>query len=232
MQKKSVGQGNIKLSIIIPVLNSHEIVRRQIEHFKKMDLPDDVEIIIVDDGSDPPLEGEGVEIIATNDTRPWTQPKARNIGAAAARGEVLLFTDIDHIISRVAVDFGRDFKYDYGRFYRELGGLNEYGDFTQDPYFLMGWGVPPEKAHGSLHIGCHVLSMYIRASVFGEVGNFREKLGSHPTHDDGNMKKRLNRNGFVKCPDDERPKIYMMPNGRYSGSKDANPHGYFHNLCR
>ena len=46
----------MKLSIIIPVLNSHEIVRRQIEHFKKMDLPDDIELIIVDDGSDPPLE--------------------------------------------------------------------------------------------------------------------------------------------------------------------------------
>ena len=61
---------------------------RQIKHFKKMDLPDDVEIIIVDDGSDPPLEcGDGVKIIETKDTRPWTQPKARNIGAAKARGD-------------------------------------------------------------------------------------------------------------------------------------------------
>jgi len=56
MQKNTSEQGKIKLSIIIPVLNSHEIVRRQIEHFKKMDLPDDIELIIVDDGSDPPLE--------------------------------------------------------------------------------------------------------------------------------------------------------------------------------
>jgi len=56
MQKDKAAPGNIKLSIIIPVLNSHEIVRRQIKHFKKMDLPDDVELIIVDDGSDPPLE--------------------------------------------------------------------------------------------------------------------------------------------------------------------------------
>jgi len=56
MQKDKRAQDNIRLSIIIPVLNSHEIVRRQIEHFKKMNLPDDVELIIVDDGSDPPLE--------------------------------------------------------------------------------------------------------------------------------------------------------------------------------
>jgi len=56
MQKDKQEQDNIRLSIIIPVLNSHEIVRRQIAHFEKMDLPDDIELIIVDDGSDPPLE--------------------------------------------------------------------------------------------------------------------------------------------------------------------------------
>lgn len=56
MQKDKAAPDNIKLSIIIPVLNSHEIVRRQIKHFKRMDLPDDVELIIVDDGSDPPVE--------------------------------------------------------------------------------------------------------------------------------------------------------------------------------
>ena len=56
MQNDTSEQDNIKLSIIIPVLNSHEIVRRQVEHFKRMDLSDDVELIIVDDGSDPPLE--------------------------------------------------------------------------------------------------------------------------------------------------------------------------------
>jgi len=222
----------MRLSIIIPVLNSHEIVRRQIEHFKKMDLPDDVEIIIVDDGSDPPLEGDGVKIIKTNDTRPWTQPKARNIGAAEAKGDVLLFTDIDHIIDILAIEFGRRFSYDYGRFYRELGVLDEDGELTQHPGMLMSWGVPKEKALGDLHIGCHIMSQYIKADVFNEVGGFREKLGSHPTHDDGDMKRKLSKNGFVKCPDDIRPTIYMIPNGRYSGDKDSNPYGYFHDLCR
>ena len=222
----------MKLSIIIPVLNSHEIVRRQIEHFKKMDLPDDVEIIIVDDGSDPPIESDDVEIIATNDKRLWTQPKARNVGASKAKGEVLLFTDIDHIIDKKAVNFGRIFPYDYGRFYRELGLLDLTGNFTQEPKELMHWGVSLEKAHGDLHIGCHVLSMYIKKDVFKDVGGFREKIGKHPTHDDGDMKRKLNRNGYIKCPDNERPKIYMIPNGRYSGDKDSNPFGLFHSLCR
>ncbi len=169
-----------------------------------------------------------IRFIKTNDTRPWTQPKARNIGASNAKGAVLLFTDIDHVIDRKAVEFGRNFKYDYGRFYRELGVLDSEGNFTQDPITLIKWGVNRDK----LHIGCHVLSMYIKPDVFKEVGGFREKLGKHPTHDDGDMKRKLNKGGFTKCPDDERPKIYMIPNGRYSGDKDANPHGYFHELCR
>ena len=232
MRKNTLGQDNIKLSIIIPVLNSHEIVRRQIEHFKKMDLPDDVEIIIVDDGSDPPLESDDVKIIQTNDTRPWTQPKARNIGANCATGDVMLFTDIDHVIDEKAVIFGMDFKYDYGRFYRELGILDEDGNLTQDPDELIKWGVPEKKARGDLHVGCHAMSMYVKPDVFNKTGGFREKLTKHPTHDDGDMKRKLNRNVFLKCPDDERPKIYLIPNGRYTGGKDDNPHGYFHDLCR
>jgi len=169
-----------------------------------------------------------IRFIKTNDSRPWTQPKARNIGASKAKGDILLFTDIDHVIDREAVEFGRNFKYDYGRFYRELGVLDSDGNLTQDSDTLIEWGVN----RNNLHIGCHVLSMYIKADVFKKVGGFREKLGKHPTHDDGNMKRKLNKGNFTKCPDDERPKIYMIPNGRYSGDKDANPHGYFHELCR
>ena len=168
-------------------------------------------------------------IIRTNDKRPWTQPRARNIGAENASGDVLLFTDIDHIIDKKAIEFGRNFKYDYGRFYRDLGVLKEDGSFTQDRDVLEGWGISKNRG---LHISCHTLSMYIKAEVFDKVGGFREKLGSHPTHDDGNMKKKLNRGGFTKCPNNERPTIYMIPNGRYSGDKNDNPHGYFHDLCR
>ena len=130
------------------------------------------------------------------------------------------------------MEFGRIFKYDYGRFCRELGVLDKDGNLTQDPDTLIDWGVPEEKARGDLHIGCHVMSQYIKADVFRKTGGFREKLGQHPTHDDGDMKRKLNSLGLKKCPDDERPKIYMIPNGRYIGGKDNNPYGLFHNLCR
>jgi len=113
----------MKLSIIISVLNSHEIVRRQLLHFKKMDLPEDIEIIFIDDGSNPPLTHDGslknFTMYATNDKRPWTVELARNLGARVADGEYLLMTDIDYIIPRDAIEAVYTLKEDKGRFHRQ-----------------------------------------------------------------------------------------------------------------
>ena len=101
------------LSIIMPFLNSHEIVRRQILHFTRLDLPADVEILFMDDGSDPPLQAPNGQprnftIHATQDFRPWTSSLARNTGAKLARGKYLLMTDGDYILSRQAIMQARD----------------------------------------------------------------------------------------------------------------------------
>lgn len=218
----------MKLSIIIPVLDSHEIVRRQVIHFGRLArLDKDVEVMLVDDGSEPPIpDYYGITVIKTNDKRPWTQPKARNMGAKEAKGENLLFTDIDHIVTKDAIEFGKTMKYDYARFRRELAVLQGDGSITQDRGVLVAYGIPTQR---SLRISCHTLSMIIKRDVFEQTGGFREKLGSYPTHDDGNMKRALKR--FKKCPDnnpDERPLIYMIPNGRYCGDKNSNPFNLFH----
>jgi len=235
----------VKLSIIIPVLNSHEIVRRQLLHWDRfLPGPGEAEVLLVDDGSDPPLMLAGhyrfvTRLVRTNDTRPWTQPIARNIGAERANGEFLIFTDIDHILTREAIDIAMNFRYDYGRFKRELGVLDEDGRFSQSPEELMEYGLPEAKARGSLRISCHTLSMIVRKSVFELTGGFPEDRTHYPTHDDGHMKRRLKRleksHNIVKCPDgeqDERPTIYMIPNGRYCGERNANPQGLFHSLER
>jgi glycosyltransferase involved in cell wall biosynthesis len=88
----------MKLSVIVSILNSHEIVRRQILHWEKMDIPDGVEIIYLDDGSYPPLlfetELKNFTIHPTEDYRPWTTGFARNTGAKLAKGEFLLMTEM------------------------------------------------------------------------------------------------------------------------------------------
>jgi predicted glycosyltransferase involved in capsule biosynthesis len=227
------------LAVIIPVLNSHEVVRRQLLHWARIGLMDMayhdmIQLIIVDDGSEPRLLDDfgsrpWVDIVTTGDTRPWTQPKARNIGANSTSADVLLFTDIDHILTPEAIDFAMDMPHDYGRFRRELGVLDEAGEFTQDRDVLESYGIP--KSRG-LRVSCHTLSMVIRREVFERTGGYREKVGHHPTHDDGDMKRKLKRLGVSKCPDDQRPPIYVFPNGRFCGDKDYNPMGLFHELER
>lgn len=52
--------GPIKCSLIIPVLESYEAVRRQILYMNSLNLPDDFEVIIVDDGSRPPIMAQTI----------------------------------------------------------------------------------------------------------------------------------------------------------------------------
>jgi glycosyltransferase involved in cell wall biosynthesis len=96
----------IRLSLIVAVLQSHEIVRRQLLHLDRI-LTSECELVVVDDGSTPSLEAtcagvpmqRPLRLHLTHDTRPWTQGRARNIGASLAAGEKLLFFDIDHILT-------------------------------------------------------------------------------------------------------------------------------------
>jgi glycosyltransferase involved in cell wall biosynthesis len=125
----------MKLSVVIAVYQSHEVVRRQVEHFKKMSLPGDIEFIIVDDGSTPPIVCDGLKnltVLYTNDKRPWTQGLARNMGAKAAKGEYLLMTDIDHILSKEAIMDSYNFTGDKMIFPRYFGVLLEDGTLSQE----------------------------------------------------------------------------------------------------
>lgn len=220
----------MKVSLVIPVLNSHEIVRRQGLYWNSLNLPDDIEIILVDDGSAPPIECDckNVKIIKTEDFRKWTHPKARNIGIRASKGETLIITDIDHVITKDIFEMAMSFEYDYCRFRRELAVLDKNGVVNQDRKVLRKYGVPRSQR---MRLSCHVLSMIMKRSVYDKTGGYRENLGKHPTHDDGDMKRKLRR--FKKAPDknpDIRPLVYALPNGRFC--KTDNPHNLFHDLKR
>jgi len=222
----------MKVSIVIAVLNSHEVLRRQLLHFEKMTLPDDVELIIIDDGSEPPLGGvlKNLTIFATNDKRSWTQPIARNTGARMAKGEYLICTDIDHILSRELIEMVLKTDYDVIRFKREAGVLDENGDFTQDMNVLHSYGY--EETRG-LKMNAHGNSYAIKKELFLELGGSQQRT-SYPNRDEQKIKRGLHRLGdqVKMLVDDGRPTIYMIPNGRFCGEKDFNPFGLFHNLPR
>lgn len=232
----------MKLSIIIPVLNSHEILRRQLLHFDKIGIPEDTEVIILDDGSEPPLTAEPrpwLTLVTTNDFRPWTWPVARNTGAKLAKGEYFIMVDLDHIVTRDFIDIVRNFKGDHVRVNRQFAVLDENGDLTQDLEVLQSYGLPKGKGVGFTP---HRNQFAIHRDLYWKLGGFREdRIGMpYPQREDGDFARQwrlLYEKGEIRDFDDlvgyeHRPVLYMFPNGKYCGDVDANPFGLFHNLTR
>lgn len=238
----------MKLSIVVAVLNSHDVVRRQILHYQRLGLPRaDSEVIFMDDGSEPPLQpwsmfdqGRPVSIVPTYDYRPWTWAVARNSGAKIARGEYLLMTDIDYIIPKEALEAALAFTGDKMRFKREFGVLDERGQISQDHEVLKAYGLSAERlASKGVKLPPHPNNFVIRRSLFLEMGGYLEdRVGQpYPQREDGEFKRRwMSWVEQGKCQDsDYRPTLLMFPNGQFCGQHgdvDYNPFGLFHNLTR
>jgi glycosyltransferase involved in cell wall biosynthesis len=233
----------MRLSVVVPVLNSHEIVRRQILHWKRMPVPDDVEVIYMDDGSDPPIVDPGVpwlRIVPTHDTRPWTWAVARNAGARLAQAPYVLMTDIDYIIPREAIEAALAFDGDYLGFRREMGVLLEDGTVTQDMDTLLSYGLLPERARTrGVQLPPHPNNFVIRRDLFFAMGGYPEdRIGQpYPQGEDSWFKRRRHEwvaaGKMTEVTDHRRPLLLMVPNGQFCcGGVDANPLGLFHTLSR
>lgn len=232
----------MKLSIIFAVLNSHEVVRRQLLHLRNLDLPNDIEIIIADDGSEPSLDFPNIKvrnltIFSTGDTRQWTWAVARNAAARRALGNYFLMTDIDFILSRELIDACYKFSGDKIQFRREFGVLDELGCFTQDLDIMRQYGLLEERIQRKgLSVPPHPNSFCIRKDLFWDIGGFPEdRIGkSYPQGEDRWFKgqwSKLVAKGIVTTHA-HRPLIYMFPNGKFCGDADYNPFGLFHSLSR
>ncbi|WNV87671.1 glycosyltransferase [Umezawaea sp. Da 62-37] len=92
----------IAVSVVIPAHNRATALRNGLRSLRTQSLPrGDFEVVVVDDGSEPPLSGEIAEFVDGGHVRVIRHDSARgagaarNTGAAAARGELLVFLDVD-----------------------------------------------------------------------------------------------------------------------------------------
>jgi len=231
----------MKLSIVIPVLDSHEVLRRQFLNLEKMGIPDDVEIIIVDDGSEPPLEYEGplpLKMLRTNDKRPWTWALARNRGVREAIGDYIFMFDLDHFFTKETLDYIRNFNGDKIQFKREFAILDEKGMFVQTIETLISYGFPRDRFQKrGFKLQPLPNNFVMRRDLFWEIGGYREDLvtRSYPQGEDRLFKKAFcewEKSGKGNVHN-ERPTLYMFPNGYFCGGDvDFNPFGLFHKLSR
>lgn len=147
------------VSLVMSVLDSHEVLRRQILFWSKHVFSDDqdlkgrCQIVVADDMSDPPLESVFEEnrravnfdyvVFRTESEIPWTQMLGANMGAERAEGRYVLHTAIDHMVSKEAFRAVADFQGDKMQFRRAWGVLDEQGDILIDHDTLVQYGWKP-----------------------------------------------------------------------------------------
>jgi hypothetical protein len=232
----------IKVSVIISVLDSHEIFRRQLLYFKRMRLPKSVEVIIMDDGSVPALEAtvsfRNLHIIPTGDFRDWTQACARNLGARIALGEYLLMTDIDHIISKEAIEFMLGFTGDKAIFRRVFGMLNAEGKLETDVDKLLMHGMPNKYAKVvPPRAGVHTNTFGMKKTVYMDLDGYHPRycgISNGSNHGDKRFfKKYLDgmRDGICK-KQEIGPDIYVWPSMAKCPIEDMDKDHMFHDLKR
>jgi hypothetical protein len=183
-----------RMSLIVAAYQSHEVVRRQILHLDRL-LGPDFELILVDDGSDPPFlpivealrPRFALTLIATGDRRPWTQPRARNLAAARTRSPRLLFFDVDHIVTAEVLRACLEGDEDKLHWVRHPGVLDARGDLTTARDVLL--------AHGMTDGGpsVHANSFMIRAPLFAALGGYDERFCGRYGGDDVDINARYDR---------------------------------------
>lgn len=187
------------VTIIIAVLESYEVVRRQLLHFNHF-LPKypDVDFILVDDGSEPSVRKylDTTElpeldychvILKTKDKRPWTQPCARNWGAKFATGHYLLFTDIDHILTEEVIKLVSEFDGDKMHFKRTWGALDANGNIDLTEETLKKYAPKMEMGKSADQ---HYNSFAIRKSIFREMDGYDKRFCGQYGGDDTDFSRR------------------------------------------
>lgn len=223
-----------RLSIIINVLESYTIVNRHILHFNKMDMTD-CELIIIDDGSKPPINPKVQAVFPFNiyyreDERPWTTGCARNYGASLANGDYVLMTDVDHILSQEAITSAVNFTGDKMTFPRQWGVMMEDGSISQEEVILFSYGLKKELfAERGLNAGHHPNTFVMNKELYlNTLGGYDESLCGRYGGSDTNLNKRYNalwKEGIVERSI-KGPPIFVYPDPR----RDVR--GVFHSLKR
>jgi glycosyltransferase involved in cell wall biosynthesis len=197
----------IKVSLVVPLYQSWEMLRRQVLYWNSLKIPKTIEIIIADDGSDPEPElydrpkFRHQIVHRANKQDGWTIPHILNFGAKHSRGQYIMFLGIDHIISPEWVSWAVRSEDDYAVFTRKYALLADDGTLLkiqfkgQDcnvDYTSIGW---------------------VSKKLFNNVGKFDEEVNG--INKDVNFFKRVaralkkSRLYFIReCP---TTFVYMLP---------------------
>jgi hypothetical protein len=225
------------LSIIINVLDSHEVVRRQLLHLTSICKYPAIELIIVDDGSEEPILNYldlpfttlhtnsttdqtslhkltstlPTYILETHDKRPWTQARARSLGVNYSNGSRLLLLDVDHVITEDVLKSAYYGEYDKIKFPREFVSLTADGLIDRRLEVIVKHGVKVEDIPNGKPAPPNIFA--VRREIYELVGGYDyEKYAGRYGHEDTDFNTRYDRmikTGKVK-PTSIGPKIGVI----------------------
>jgi glycosyltransferase involved in cell wall biosynthesis len=160
-----------------------------------------------------------IKIVRTNDTRPWTEHKARNIGARNAKGEYLLMIDMDYIIPEETIKKAMEFTGDRMPIKRRFGVLDQNGNITDDPKSLRKWGLKKRWIR-KREVPGHRSQFLMKKELFWKMGGYNEGLDGKWRRTGGAGEKfwrkwqKLENCGKVVMADDTLD-VFMFPGGKF-----------------
>jgi glycosyltransferase involved in cell wall biosynthesis len=173
------------ISVIIPAWNAGKTIGNCIDSITTQTTPP-LEIIIVDDGSNDDTPGKAVEcgavLLSTGGRRgPAT---ARNMGANAASGDVILFLDSDvtvdtDLIEKLSVHFEDESVWAVQTLYTPLCPAGNTVSQYQNYYYYYSLNRMPAGSTATFASWCSA----VRRNRFMEIGSFNVKI-PEPTVED------------------------------------------------
>ena len=182
---------DLKLSVIIPTHNRADELAVTVACLKRQNLAaDEYEIVVVDDGSSPPVrleESKGGPNCSLIRLEGVERSAARNAGAAAARGRVLVFVDDD-------ITVGSEFLDAHLRAHEEwpealvVGSVRLPDNFVSTPFGrfrqnLEQRGIPQSRGLKTMRNLCTAANMSVPRELFQRLGGFDCLLRSSEDQD-------------------------------------------------
>jgi len=179
----------MKLSIITPMYNSEQYIGRMIQSLMNLDYPrDQIEIIIIDNGSDDDsvliVQKMGIKCTVMKGA---SISQMRNAGASMASGKVLGFVDSDCLVDRdwaqKAISYISDDVGIVGGYY----GLGDSPGWIEKTWHSLKKDIVGEVSFVSAG------NMVIKAKLFSKMGGFDESI---ETGEDWDFCQRVIRAGY------------------------------------